>query len=117
MGGLVLDIIVVFLFRITRRVFRELQSRNWPSLMGAIKTSEAPSSAMYSYAEIIYSYTVTGETYTGTYVRGFWDGSTAERFARKFGPKQKILVSYDPLHPMKSFLRDRDLHRQSRDDR
>lgn len=63
---------------------------------------------MYPYAEVIYSYSVGAESYSGTYLRGCWLKDTAERFAKKFMPPKRIMVRYCPDNPAKSFIKEKE---------
>ena len=108
LGGLVLDIFVVYLVRTILRLVKEIRAKNWPSILGTVDLSEAPISAMYPCTEVIYSYVVNGEEYTNTYVRGFWYRDSAERFSRRFSKNGQIPVRYSPTNPAASFLREND---------
>jgi hypothetical protein len=103
MGGLILDNILVFLFRAIRLFYLDSQSRKWKVTEGTVEDSHAPELEIYPYASVNYSYKVEGETMVGRYERGFWYNSSAQDFASFYPASKTILVRYNPVNPGESF--------------
>ena len=106
MLGLILDNIVVFLYRIIRNSVGVYRSREWLTTPGIVEESRAFADDPYPSAEVYYSYATEGATHSGTYVKGFWYGNSARSFARNFPSGRKIVVRYCPDLPARSFMRE-----------
>jgi hypothetical protein len=107
-GGLILDNIVVFLFRVFTTLIGEYRSRDWPQAKGILTNSHSDDSYGYPLAEVTYSYTVDGECYSGLYKKGFWYRDSAVRFAKRVAPQTVLVVRYRLGAPSVSFLRKED---------
>jgi hypothetical protein len=110
LGGLILDNILVFLYRTILRKIWEIRSNTWPPTLGVVDAAHAPEREMYPYAEVSYSYSVSDKNYWGTYTRGCWFDGTAERFAKRFMPPKKITVRYRPDNPAESFIKEKEFN-------
>jgi hypothetical protein len=106
--GLILDNIVVFLYRTIATLIGEYRSRAWHVTTGIVEGMCAPENEPYPYAELAYSYTAEGESHSGTYTKGFWFQASAKAFARRFPLSSDLVVRYRPGLPSESFLRERE---------
>ncbi len=71
---------------------------------------QAPEHEMYPYAEVIYSYSVDNESYSGSYIRGCWFDNTAERFAKRFMPPKRVIIRYRPDNPAESVIKEKEFN-------
>jgi hypothetical protein len=106
MGGLILDNIIVFLYRIIRISIGAYRSSTWPTTTGKVDDSCAPEHEMYPFAEVFYSYIVDGENHSGTYTKGFWYTDSAKHFAADFPPGRSVIIRYRPDHPSEPFMQE-----------
>ena len=108
MLGLILDNIVVFLYRTIATIIGEYRSRAWRVTTGIVEGTCAPENEHYPYAELAYSYTAEDESHSGTYTKGFWFQASAKAFVDRFPLASDIVVRYRPSLPSESFFRERD---------
>ena len=108
MLGLILDNIVVFLYRIVRTGISAHRSRAWPTSTGTVEESSSPENESYPFAEVSYRYAAEGTSHSGSYIKGFWYNSSAKLFAARFPPGRQIVIRYRPDYPAESFLREAD---------
>ena len=106
MGGLILDKLIVFLYRLIATLIGEYLSRDWPRTKGIL--TEAHISDGYPLAEVTYSYIVNGSSYSGVYRKGFWYTDSAVRFADRLTAQTELVVRYRLGSPTESFLRKDD---------
>lgn len=104
---LILDNIIVFLFRTFRQAFLAFRCRNWNIVDAVIRTTKA-GNGMYPYVEITYVYKLTGVRYSGTCVYGFWYRSSAKEFAGIFAGGKSIKVRYSAEIPARSYFLEAD---------
>lgn len=109
--------IVASCFKPFWKWLRQKHISAWPSTLGRIESaaidpkkrfviSSSPRTASEKYvAEIDYSYTVAGNTYTGTYTRDFFTDSEALEFIRDLRGKP-ISVNYRTEKPSTSHVLD-----------
>jgi hypothetical protein len=107
MLGLILDNILVYLFRTVVRLILEYRSERWPITTATLEES-ACSDSFYPEAELGYTYVAESSEYWGTSKRAFWWKSSAKRYADQFTPKCNLVVRYNPLRPAKTVMRERD---------
>ena len=105
MFGLVLDNIIVYLFRTVRRLIRENRSVSWPVTQGKVLRAYSADSASYPQAEVIYTYRVGGKLYTGMHTMAFWCTGSAADYAGRFVQGQDLPVRYRPDQPAMSVVR------------
>lgn len=105
MLGLIFDNILVFLFRVTRKLYCERITRNWLTTTGVVEQKEAYGGS-YPYASVSYWYSVNGERYPGTYTKPFWSQDGAYNFIRRVAQPSAIVVRYNPANPAESFIRE-----------
>jgi hypothetical protein len=104
--GWYLDAIVVYLFRTVLRLIKENRSNTWPVAQGSVESSCCPGSALYPIAEVVYTYTAEGKSYSGVHKRAFfWSKNSATDYADRFTPTSYSVVRYKPGEPMKSVVR------------
>ena len=108
MGGLILDNIVVFLYRIIRISIGAYRSSTWPTTTGTVDDSCAPEHEMYPFAKVSYSYVVDGEDHSGSYTKGFWYTDSAKLFAARLQAGRKIVVRYRPDDPARAYFCEED---------
>ena len=84
MGGLFIDIYIVYLLRILIRAFNLLRSRSWPITSGVVLSADCPGDSLYPLAFVTYEYIVSGEKYGGWYEKPFLLSESAAGYARKF---------------------------------
>lgn len=104
MGGLVLDILVVFLIRTLANGFRHLRSAKWPTIKAKVFAACAEGSGGFGCAIAIvsYDYRVEGENYSGSYEEPCMSRSSAEDVARCYPKGKEITVRYHPHDPSRS---------------
>jgi len=78
MVGLILDNIIVFLYRIIRTGIGAYRSQAWLATTGEVEESNAPEHEMYPFARVSYSYVANGVDHSGIYIKGFWYDSSAK---------------------------------------
>jgi hypothetical protein len=103
---LILDNILVFLFRAIVLIYLDIRSRDWPVIEGVITRTDADIHTMYPLTRIFYSYTLEGIEYFGTYKHGFWFSYSAQRFASFYPLSKMVRVRYNPAQHHISFLED-----------
>jgi hypothetical protein len=102
MGGLVLDVLLAFLFRILANWFRRVRSRKWPVAIATVHRS-ADSGAFFGDATTIsYDYVVNGERYSGSHDVPCLSGSAAKYMVQVYSPGKEIKVRYKPDDPSRS---------------
>lgn len=104
MLGLILDNIIVYLFRHIRRLLEERRSSTWPTAEGTVEKSSWPTQTSYPLAEVLYKYTVDGNCYSGIHKRAFWFESAAKNYAEEFPPAINLVVRYKPGEPIRSVV-------------
>jgi len=106
MLGWYLDEIVVYLVRTLLRLMSENRSRTWPVTTGRIEESSCPAWKSYPIAEVVYTYTAEGASYSGAHKRAFfWSKDSAKDYADRFTQTSCVVVRYKPGEPMKSVVR------------
>ena len=109
MGGLILDNILVFLYRTILRIVWEGRNNTWPTTVGVVEAAQAPEHEMYPYAEVIYSYSVDNESYSGSYKR-LLVRQYGQRFAKRFMPPKRVIIRYRPDNPAESFIKEKEFN-------
>jgi hypothetical protein len=110
MGGLILDNILVFLFRVILRLARELRAAKWVTTEAVVSQALADT-GMYPSTAVKYSYIVAGTKYHGEFSRGFWHADSAEGFAEWFQESRTIVIRYDPANHERSYFLETDQRR------
>jgi hypothetical protein len=109
MLGWFLDVYVEFLLRIVIRALRTRGSDGWPICRGTVRSSRALT-AVYGcpLAEIVYTYRVSGELYSGLHRRPFILTDSNERYANSFAEGGLLILRIKPGEPEMSIVRDDD---------
>src|SRR5579863_3972771 len=105
---LILDNILVFLFRTILRIVREIRSERWNRTEGTVDGVFAPEHEMYPYASLTYAYSVQDEGYSGRFERGYWDDYDAAQFAARYPVGARMVIRYRPGQPDQSFFSESD---------
>jgi hypothetical protein len=108
MLGLILDNIIVFVYRLIATSIGNYRSRAWPTTVALVEDAYSPQHESYPFAEVAYSFVVENQSHTGVHRKGFWYTDSAKRFAARFPPGRKIIIRYHPGLPTQSFLREED---------
>jgi hypothetical protein len=108
MGGLILDNIIVFLYRLIATSVGHYRSRAWPTTIALVEDARSPEHESYPFAEVTHSFVAEGESRTGVYTKSFWYSGSAKRFAGRFPPGREVIVRYRAGLPNQSFLREDD---------
>ena len=107
MGGLVLDIIIFFLYRMDVTLAGEYRSRNWPKTAGIHEAAHSQRRG-YGLVQMTYEYVVSDVKYTGVHRKGFLTHRSAGEFASLLAPQSGLIVRYNPANPAESFIRESD---------
>lgn len=99
MAGLVIDIYVVYLFRIIVRAVNLFRSRSWPLTTATVLSAECPSFSPYVVAAVTYEYVMDGERYGAMYEKSFLESDSAVEYARKFAKGEEFKVRVNPRDP------------------
>jgi len=91
------------------------RSQSWPTEVGRVESTAVvlksgggqPGAAAY-YAELKYSYTVQGQTYSGWLSRRFILKGRAEKWIARYGNNDPLTVRYNPAKARDSVLLDTD---------
>jgi len=101
---LIMDNIVVFLFRVISLFLAERRSRNRPTTTGTVKDARS-CEGPYPLVEITYVYRAEGNRYSGIYKKGFWYRGSAARFAERISSRDsQIPMRYRKDQQDRSFL-------------
>jgi hypothetical protein len=100
---LILDNLVVILWRILWRWSLEFRCRNWHWIGGVISSVKVDG-GMYPFVEIRYGYTILDARHKGSYRHEFWYPTSAKDFAGGFRGGDSIRLRYSPRDPSKSYV-------------
>jgi hypothetical protein len=107
---------VLFMYKAVQGRMKSKQAQAWPTVKGRVKTSEvvedrfrnATGKATIAFVpEVVYEYTVAGQTYTGNSVifgETSYDYLTASRICEKFAVDTSPKVYYNPSNHSESVL-------------
>ena len=105
---LILDNIIVFLWRLFGHRFRASRCQKWPCVSGKIENVDCPEHEMYPYAEIHYCYQVDGAEFDSRCLRGFWHDDSARGLARRYERLKSAKIRYSPENSATSYILDDD---------
>ena len=105
---LILDNIIVFLWRRLLHGYRASQCQKWPVVCGKIDNVDCPEHEMYPYIEIHYVYRIGDADFDSRCPRGFWYSESALDLARRYRRLKSVTVRYSPEDPPKSYILDED---------
>jgi len=108
MGGLVIDVIILAIFRFFRRVYRVRQARSWPTTIAAtLDWSTRYAEGEYKHSrddlqiEAKLSYEVNGEPLIGFIRSDGLNQASIEKFFDKLPKPQEIVIRYSPENPIR----------------
>src|SRR4051795_13681460 len=104
---LILDNILIFLWRLLAHWFRGARSGNWPVASGKVDNVDCPKNEMYPYAEIHYMYRVGTAEFDSRCLRGFWDSEPALELAKRYRRLKSLTVRYSEKNPARSYILDK----------
>jgi hypothetical protein len=109
MGGLVLDIFVVYLLRVLVRAWRRRGTSEWMPQQAKIEIVSCPLITWgCPIVELVYLYKIDNETYSGSESIPFIWRSSAEGYARDQARGGVLTVRVKPGDPEISILRSED---------
>jgi len=109
MGGLVLDIFVVYLLRVVVRTWRRRGTSEWTLLKANVESISCPLIAWgCPIAEVVYLYKIDDETYSGSESVPFIWRSSAEDYVRRHPQGSVLTVRVKPGDPETSIMRGVD---------
>ena len=98
MGGLFLDIYVVYIVRLLWRLVGLFRSRRWEKATATVLGTRTNAS-LYSSVSVDYEYAVDGQKFADTFVKAFiWD-SSAKAYADQFAKGMSFTVRIKPGLP------------------
>ena len=109
MGGLVLDLYVVYLIKLVIWAFRMRGSGKWPITTAVVFfIDEQAATPSYPTGRVVYSYDVDGESFDGENSKPFLWSKSAQRYIARFPEKSRITIRLKPADPKTSVFRDDD---------
>jgi hypothetical protein len=103
--GLILDNIVVFLYRVIVRAADQYRSRNWATTVGVVENAYSEGGS-YPFAEVVYTYSVNNQNYSGRYTKGYWLEASARQYINHFPEAGKLVIRYQTEKPGTSSVRE-----------
>ena len=108
MGGLVIDVFLVYLFRTLLRKWRQRGTSQWEARKAQVASISSPLVWGCPVVEVVYLYRINEETYSGLETVPFIWLSSAEDYVRR-NPQQSILIArVKPGDPARSTIRNED---------
>jgi len=105
MGGLVLDIFVVYLLRVLVRTWKRRGISEWPLQQASIESISCPLITWgCPIAEVVYLCKIGDETYSGSEDIPFIWSSSAEDYARRHPQGSVLVVRVKPGDPETSVM-------------
>jgi hypothetical protein len=98
MGGLFLDIFIVYVFRMLRRLASLLRSRRWGKEIAAVSDSHLNDS-LYNSVNVEYEYAANGQEYVGSFEKPFILDSSAKAYAEQFARGMEFKIRFKPGDP------------------
>ena len=92
------------LIAVVVRNLRERKGQSWPVVEGTVESAQMAAVDGQARAEVIYSYSVNGEYYSGVFFRVTRSGRKGEEILAHFPKETRVLVHYDPRSPEVSVL-------------
>ena len=98
MGGLFLDVYIVYLFRIFWRLANLLRSRKWTKATATVFGSHTDRS-VYSSVDVDYEYAVNGQKYADSFTKPFIADSSAKAYGDQFARGTEFKIRIKPSDP------------------
>lgn len=103
--GLFLDIYLAYAFRLLVRVLRVRWAASWPIVPGTVlRVSSLPRGFGCPTVEIVYTYTLAGETYSALDESPFTSLQRAQEYAEKVSVGDRVSARVKPTAPGISIL-------------
>jgi hypothetical protein len=99
-----IDWFLEYLLSAAVRWFKERCSSGWPIARGTVHASTSSGQT----GEVVYTYIVDGERYTGEHRRRFWFTDSARAHAELFPPTTTVTVRFRAGQPAISIMRSQD---------
>jgi hypothetical protein len=96
--GLIIDVVIAYLIKLTLRFGRAWGSGSWKLLGAKIDSSRFDDNWVWNCptVRIAYTYGIGGETYSGEDSRPFFSSRFGEEDAECFKPGETAIVRVDP---------------------
>jgi hypothetical protein len=105
MGGLIIDVFLVYIVRALFRLTRELRTSDWKTGTARVASTTCPRIPFgCPVCEVAYVYDANGETYSGLDEIPFVWQSSADSFAAIHPPDTPVAIRANPKAPQRSFL-------------
>ena len=109
MGGWVLDVFIVYLYKALARSLQRRGSTTWAITKATVESAYCPPKALgCPTAEVVYTYAVEQSIYSGMNEKPFVLWSSAEDYAARYTPRSTLVVRLKPSEPETSIVRDED---------
>lgn len=102
MGGLVLDILIEWLYRTVSRLVLRMRSTRWPVISATVSRTYLPKDKCACDSVLVrYRYFVAGQKYRAIHKEPFMIDRPGS-FMRQYPPGKEITVRYHPHDPSRS---------------
>ncbi|MFZ1141454.1 MAG: DUF3592 domain-containing protein [Candidatus Sulfotelmatobacter sp.] len=111
MGGLVIDIVIEFLFRSLVRLVRAQRTKSWPVATAEVTgTHYRPGGFGCTVLKITYQFEFGGKRYASVDAKPFLWTSSAKEYSEQHSAGSELLVRVKPGKPEFSIVRDNDIY-------
>ena len=110
MPGMILDVLVAFLVKLTLRISRNWGSKNWVPLKANVTRSSVGGGWIFDCptTEVAYTYAIGGESHTFVDEKPFFLTSSAKAYVARFPEGASAVVRVNSRQPERSVLRAAD---------
>jgi hypothetical protein len=109
MGGLVLDIYVIYVIKLVMLAFKMRGSDKWPIATATVFfTDESAANSSYPTATVAYSYEFDGKNFDGGTDKPFISPESAKQYLARFPKESRLKIRVKPNHPEISVVREGD---------
>jgi hypothetical protein len=113
MGGLVMDIVLAFLFKSLVRAFQYVKSLRWTRSTATVVDSRVLDPYMGCPSVKVHYQVSTNSSQQGLDEVPFYLHSSAKRYAQGFSGNLAVIVRVNPSNPSEMFFFPNDQHRSS----
>ena len=108
--GLIIDVLIAYLIKLTVRVGRLLKSGSWKQISAKIDSSSFEDKWVWNCptVHITYTFQLDGQNYSGKDSNPFFFPRLGQEDAERFKPGEMALVRVNPREPTRSVLRRGD---------
>jgi len=97
MGGLFVDILVEYIFRVVFRAMQLLRSRKWPVVRATVLSADCPQAGFgCTVVTVYYEYVVNGEKHGDTFDKPFVSPDSGEEYAEQIAKGMGFNVRVKP---------------------